>query len=183
MPSSCAALTTRRSASTPRRWPSARGKPRDAAQRPFPSMMIATCRGASDLSDPCVAWAAAFDIARSLNGQDFLFLRRQQLIDFNNRPVGGLLHVGSQTLLIVLGNLVILLELLDDVETVATHMSHRDLGGLGVFMRDLDEFLAPLLVQLWNAQAKHLPFGRGRQAEIGIDDRLFHRLDHRLVPN
>ncbi len=42
MPSSPAARTVRRNASTPRRWPSPRGRPRAAAQRPLPSMMMAT---------------------------------------------------------------------------------------------------------------------------------------------
>ena len=47
MPRSPAARTVLRKASTPRRWPSTRGKPRAAAQRPLPSMMMATCRGIS----------------------------------------------------------------------------------------------------------------------------------------
>jgi hypothetical protein len=47
MPRSIAARTVLRSASTPRRWPSTRGRPRAAAQRPLPSMMMATCRGMS----------------------------------------------------------------------------------------------------------------------------------------
>jgi hypothetical protein len=42
MPISPTARTARRNASTPRRWPSLRGRPRSAAQRPLPSMMIAT---------------------------------------------------------------------------------------------------------------------------------------------
>ncbi len=42
MPISAAARTVRRTASTPRRWPSTRGRPRAAAQRPLPSMMMAT---------------------------------------------------------------------------------------------------------------------------------------------
>jgi hypothetical protein len=42
MPSSSAARTVLRTASTPRRWPSPRGSPRCAAQRPLPSMMMAT---------------------------------------------------------------------------------------------------------------------------------------------
>src|SRR5512140_3887398 len=128
MPSSCAARTTRRNASTPRRWPSARGRPRAAAQRPLPSMMIATCEGPSVRSGPSVAGAAAFDIGqsqqafssdvktrqkrRALDGEDFLFLGRQQLIDFRDDSVGGLLHFVGQALLIVLGNLVILLHFL-----------------------------------------------------------------------
>src|ERR1700693_5544249 len=118
MPSSCAARTTRRSASTPRRWPSARGRPRAAAQRPLPSMMTATCEGPSVRSDPSVAGAAAFDISQSqaaflsavdtgsreenaskqkggaLDGEDFFFLGRQQLIDLRNDSVGRLLHIG-----------------------------------------------------------------------------------------
>src|SRR5689334_11616109 len=50
MPSSPAARTVRRSASTPRRWPSTRGSPCWAAQRPLPSMMMATCRSAPNPS-------------------------------------------------------------------------------------------------------------------------------------
>jgi len=62
-------------------------------------------------------------------------------------------------------------------------VTRGDLGGFRVFVRDLDQFLAPLLVELGDAQAQHLAFGRGRQAEIGIHDRLLYRLDHRLVPD
>src|SRR5450759_4341955 len=92
-----------------------------AAQRPFPSMMIATCKGPSVRSGPSVAGAAAFDIDQSLslNGEDFLFLGRKQLIDFRNRPVGCLLHVSGQTFLIVFGNLVIFLQFLDRIEAIA----------------------------------------------------------------
>ena len=68
MPRSPAARTVRRNASTPRRWPSTRGRPRAAAQRPLPSMMMATCRGTSKPSLPagsgCVAWS--LDRAASL---------------------------------------------------------------------------------------------------------------------
>jgi hypothetical protein len=44
-PRSFAARTTVRTASTPLRWPSARGSPRRVAQRPLPSMMMATWPG------------------------------------------------------------------------------------------------------------------------------------------
>ena len=36
------------------------------------------------------------------NGEDFLFLRRKQLIDFRNRSVGRLLHIIGEPFLIVL---------------------------------------------------------------------------------
>src|SRR5580698_5047236 len=183
MPSSWVARTTRRNASTPRLWPSARSKPRAAAQRPLPSMMMATCNGASDRSVPSVAGAAAFDINRSLNREDFFFLGRQQLIDFRNRSVGRLLHVGGQAFLIVLGNLVVLLEVLHRIEAIAADVPDRDLGGFRVFVRDFDELLAAVFVEFWNSQAQHLAFGGGTQTQVGIDDRLLHGLDHRAVPD
>src|SRR3972149_3570084 len=39
------ASSTRRRLSTPARWPAKRGSPRWRAQRPFPSMIMATCLG------------------------------------------------------------------------------------------------------------------------------------------
>ena len=47
IPSSIAARTVRRTASTPIWCPAERGSPRLSAQRPLPSMMIATWRGTS----------------------------------------------------------------------------------------------------------------------------------------
>src|SRR4029077_972368 len=44
-PSSGAASTVRRTASTPARWPATRGRPRRPAQRPLPSITMATCSG------------------------------------------------------------------------------------------------------------------------------------------
>src|SRR5215213_8439959 len=170
MPSSLAARTTPRSASTPRRWPSTRGRPRAAAQRPFPSMMIATCNGPSVRSGPSVAGAAAFGIGQSqgaLNGEDFFFFGRKQLIDFRYRPVGRLLHVGRQTLLIVLGDLVILLQFLDRIEAIAPDMPNGNPCCFRVFVRDFHKLLAALLIELRNSQAKHLSFCGRTQAEIG----------------
>ena len=61
-----AAFTVRFSASTPSRWPTARGRPRCWAQRPLPSMIRATCsapsagtEGSASASDP---GAAAADV-------------------------------------------------------------------------------------------------------------------------
>jgi hypothetical protein len=45
MPKSAALSTVRLSAFTPARWPSDRGSARFLAQRPLPSMMMATWRG------------------------------------------------------------------------------------------------------------------------------------------
>src|SRR5262245_54793174 len=51
MPISRQARVTSRTESAPLRWPSIRGRPRRLAQRPLPSMMMATCRGRSSASD------------------------------------------------------------------------------------------------------------------------------------
>src|SRR3954454_24854327 len=169
MPSSPAARTTRRNESTPRRCPSARGSPRAAAHRPFPSMMIATCNGPSVRSGPSAAGAAAFDIGESqgvLNGENFSFLRRKQLIDFGYGRVSRLLYVGGETLLIVLRDLVILLEILDCIETVTANMPDRDPCRFRVFVRDLYKLLASFFVEFGNPQTKHLSFGGRAQAEV-----------------
>src|SRR4030081_2748736 len=149
MPSSLAARTTRRNASTPRRWPSARGKPRAAAQRPFPSMITATCKGPSVRSGPSVA-GAAFDIQESLDGEDFLFLGRKQVIDLRDRPVGRPLHIVGQTFLIILGNLMILLKFLDRIEAIAADMPDRDARGFGIFVRDFHQLLAAFFIEFGN---------------------------------
>src|SRR6202035_4758327 len=126
MPRSPAARTVRRNASTPRRWPSTRGNPRCAAQRPLPSMMMATCRGApkpslsvgaASLSDipSCLALRAvprpgvgliALVVAdpprRALDRHDLFFFVRERLIDLGDHGVGRFLHVSSLPLAVVL---------------------------------------------------------------------------------
>src|SRR2546428_7938308 len=54
MPRPGAASTTRRTAFAPARWPAGRGKPRRVAQRPLPSMIIATCMPSLDCKVLCI---------------------------------------------------------------------------------------------------------------------------------
>ena len=161
MPRSPAARTVRRNASTPRRWPSPRGKPRAAAQRPLPSMMMATWRGTSKEPPPGRPMAAR----RSL--LDRAGVAQTVMISFSlaasslstSAIVSSVAFCTSLglTLVVVLADLVLLLQLLEEVEAVAAHVAHRDPRGLGVFVRDLDELLAPLLVELGNAQLISCP--------------------------
>ena len=164
MPSSPAARTVRRNASTPRRWPSTRGRPRAAAQRPLPSMMMATWRGAlearvggcrsaiagrlgaSRFSESCrsVADAQTVMISFSLAASDWSISAIVWSVAFCTSS--------AMRLLIVLADLAVLLQLLEQVEAVAADVAHRDARGLGVFVRDLDQFLAALLVELGDAQ-------------------------------
>ncbi len=66
---------------------------------------------------------------------------------------------------------VILFQLLQHVEAIAAHMAHGDPRRLGIFVRDLDQFLAALLVQFGNPQAQHLAFGR-RASRPRLDARI-----------
>src|SRR6185437_1867486 len=116
-----AALTVRRSASTPRRWPSSLGSPRLAAQRPLPSMMIATWHGtAAAPSDGEQGWSFTLRPARRLSTtaapsdlHDLVFLGRERGVDLGDNLVRGLLHVAVMAGRIVLGDGLFLLELLD----------------------------------------------------------------------
>src|SRR6266496_3455465 len=172
IPRSPAARTVRRSASTPRRCPSARGSPRAAAQRPLPSMMMATCRGAPKRAVRevgALAWGMSFGpIPCSLDGQDFLFFHRERVIDFGNGLIGRLLDLIGVALVVVLADLVVLLELLEDVEAVPAHVAYRHAGGFGVSMGHFDQLLATLLVELGDAKAQHLALGRRIEPAIAI---------------
>src|ERR1700684_2580084 len=89
-----------------------------------------------------------------LDLHDFLFLSSEGGIDLVNGLIGRLLHFRLLVLFVVLADRVLLPELLKEVEAVAAHVPPPDPRVLAIFVRDLDHFLAPLLVQFWNADAE-----------------------------
>ena len=89
-----------------------------------------------------------------------------------DRLVGGLLHVRLVAFFVVLADRVLLEQALEDVDAVASDVTHGDPGVLGVFVGDLDHFLAPLLVELGDANAKRRTFGGRTEAEVGVADRV-----------
>ena len=97
--------------------------------------------------------------------------------------IGRLLHLIGMALAVVLADGAVLLELLQQVEPVSANVADGDLGLLGIFVRDLDHFLAALLVHLGNAQADDLSLGLRVEAEIGFADRLFDRRHHAAIPD
>src|SRR3984957_3724248 len=90
--------TTRRTTLTLARCPAGRGMPRDRAQRPLPSMMIATCCGESAIECAENAGLAGSDL------HQLLFLLRHGVIDLGHVLVGELLHVLLGAAVIVLGD-------------------------------------------------------------------------------
>src|SRR5436190_15510720 len=80
IPSSIAASTVRRSARVPSRWPSATGRPRDIAQRPLPSRMIATQPTGSGIS------AVRSCLLRRMREKSFIWCRERR--ETRSKPRG-----------------------------------------------------------------------------------------------
>src|SRR2546421_11401058 len=147
-PRSMHALTTSRTASTPRRCPATRGRKRFFAQRPLPSMMIATWRGTEPLSG--IAWV---EETKSVTGAARSFSYRHHVllffgdepVDVGDRLVGEGLDLLLRALVVVLADLVVLEQLLHVRHRVAADVAHRDLRVLALVLHDLRELLAPLL--------------------------------------
>src|SRR5271165_7170813 len=158
MPRSPAARTVRRSASTPRRCPSPRGSPRAAAQRPFPSMMIATCRGTAILPIRAVRSGSRWDmLLQTSHSENFLLFCCQHPVHLGDCFIGSLLHLLAGSLPVVLADLVVVFELLEHIEAVAPHVTDGYPGSLGIFVRNLHQLPAAFLIELGNTQPHHLP--------------------------
>src|SRR6266540_1807025 len=168
-PRSIAASTVRRSARVPARCPSATGSSRLAAQRPFPSMMIATDRATSSRAPSATATGSG--ARRALDLEDLRFLALEQLVDLLRVLVGQLLDALLGAVLLVLPDLTLVHELLEVVHDVAADVSDGHAPFLGHPAHDLDELLAPLLGELRNREPDQLAVVGRRQAKVGLLDR------------
>src|SRR5579862_5793571 len=124
-------MMVRRTDSAPRRCPATRGRPRAVAQRPLPSMMIATWLGGVPPSPGTARDCGTSDM------QDVFFLRRQGVVDHFDLIVGQLLNFGTALAVLVLGDLVALFQILERFHAVAPDVAHRDAGVLGKLVRKL----------------------------------------------
>src|SRR5215470_2140692 len=208
MPSSIAARTVRRTASTPRRCPSDRGRPRSLAQRPLPSIMMATCRGTSVLAcqidllfcsfmdqasyPPPGTGSAGFAshpvaVGRCTGQPSYLldlgFLAGQRLVDLLDELIGQILYFARILVMVVLAHLSILVEALQQLHAVTAHVAHSNAGMLRILMGDLDEFLAPLGGQRRNRQPDERTGNHRIEAEVGFPNGLFHGAHLATVPN
>src|SRR5688572_33018329 len=117
----------RRSASAPSRWPAARGRPRALAQRPLPSMMMATWRGTAPPSGASAApILAAVEIGWLTSDlHDLFFLGGERVVDLLHVVVGQLLHFIVQLAVLVLGDLAVLFLLLQRFHAIAADVADR----------------------------------------------------------
>src|SRR5262245_315215 len=180
-PSVAAAVTTRRAALTPSRCPAIRGSPRRVAQRPFPSMITATCSGsgcARMAARSLAAWGSgvgaaprdrseAMDAPIGLDAQDFPFLLLQELVNPGDEAIGRLLDLFVPAALLVLRRLAISGQLLELVVGVAATLANGHPPLFRHLAHGLGELLAALLGQRRNHQANHLAVVHGGDPEIG----------------
>src|SRR5262245_29060421 len=109
MPRATHPLTASRTDSRPARCPISRGTPRARAQRPFPSMMIAMCRGRLPRALSCSGVSvrvdngppSPIDVGSDLH--DFRGLLLEQLVEQGDVSVGELLHVAGEALGFIFG--------------------------------------------------------------------------------
>src|SRR5512139_2370244 len=103
----------------PARWPAMRGSPRLAAQRPLPSMMMATCRGERAGSNSPRSACARLPRKKSrreesdgdtpLDLHDLRLFALYRLIDLLDVRIRELLDLGLSTVQIILADLGVFL--------------------------------------------------------------------------
>src|SRR5881275_12100 len=200
MPRSIADSTTGRSARDPARWPSATETSFSAAQRPFPSMMIATARATSGRCSSGVTSVPVMEVTSgptsntcrllagdhaarcgSLDLHHLRFLVLQELVDVLRVLVGQLLDAALGPVLVVGSDLALVDELLQVPHRIAPDLAHGDPVVFRHIADDLDELLPPLFGELRDRQPDHLAVVRRGQAEVGLLDSLLDRLDRARV--
>src|ERR1700688_357793 len=183
------ASITGRIARTPARWPATRGRWRWRAQRPFPSMMMPTCRGRSALAGGGIAagtggrcivglWVRTprrrrpFRRGSRSDLEDLSLLPLDGVVDPGDELIGDLLHIDELGGDLVLADVAVLLDAAQMVDLVAADVAHGDARLLGLAMNHLDEVLAALLGELRDGDPDHLAVVARVQPEVALLDRL-----------
>src|SRR5437763_4937961 len=104
----------RRMFSVPARCPISRGSPLERAQRPLPSIMMATCCGLGSSG----GWVCAM-----LHFQDFGFLRVSGTLGLASVLVHQVVQLLRGALVLVLGDHLLVFHLLEVVQSVAPHVA------------------------------------------------------------
>src|SRR4051794_8059724 len=189
IPRSTASRKRALTVSAPASCPSSTGNPRCWAQRPLPSVMMATyvaLIGRPRPGEPpsgrlLPAKRARRARLRRSHFEDLGFLAPQQGLELLDLVVGQLLQRLFRAVLVVGARLAGVAQLLEVVHDVAADVAQRDLALLGEPAHDLDELLAPLLGQLREDEPDERAVVVRREAEVGLHDRAFDRLDRALV--
>src|SRR5205814_733627 len=155
------------------------------AQRPFPSMMIATWRGSvSGPSGTFFAIISSLDSGpRASDLHDLVLLILERVVNVVDMGVRHLLQFLAQPAVIILADLMVLFALFQELHAVPADVTYGNPALLGIFMRKLDQFLAPLLIQFWDGYAQQLSVNLRIETKTSIPDGLVHSLDQALIPD
>src|SRR5262249_28031499 len=103
-----------------------------------------------------------------LHRQDLLLLRLEQFVDFLDLSVGELLRFFEAATLVVLGNRLVLIELLEPVVALVPVAADLDARLLRHVVRLLRQVLPAILGQRGNRDPHELPVGLRVQAQLGL---------------
>src|SRR5919198_6038758 len=130
----------------PRRCPARRGRRRRWAQRPLPSMMMATCRGTATRGAGARIW-----LALSISDRhDLLLLVRPHRLELRNDPVGDLLEPLLRPLDLVGRGRLLLLQCAQLVVHVAAAITDRHFVLFDHLVNLPGQLFTPLLGQRRN---------------------------------
>src|SRR2546425_9621142 len=173
-PASIATSTTSRTAFMPARCPKGRGRLRSRAQRPLPSMMIATWRGTGPLKRICASRSSA-----TLDLHDLGLFGLDRRIHELEVVVVHLLHVLLGVFLLVFRDV---LGLLDPADRLGARVADRDAALLREFVHHLHQLAAALLGERRNGNANDGAVVRRREPEVRGEQGPLGRLEQGFVP-
>ena len=157
-----------------RLWPATRGRKRCFAQRPLPSMMMATWRGTSPCVGNRLGRAGDSRVIRPPSAR-LLFAASSLSISAMCRSVSfctsSCARRSSSS-----DDLLLLEQLLQVLVGVAAQVAHGDPRVLGLVLHHLGQLLAALFGQRRHRHADQVALRRRVQAQVGLADRLLDRL-------
>ena len=153
-----------------------RGRPRPGAHRPFPSMMM------PDMGRKPGGRSPEGSIGSGIRLPGFPSLFRPAAVDVLDVLVRELLDLVHAPLGVVLGDLGVLLHLLQLLVGVPPHVADGDPALLGHVLGHLDQLLAPLLGERRDVDADDLAVVARVHRELGLLDGLLDLGQHRAVP-
>src|SRR5919197_6778063 len=169
MPNSAASRRRAFTVSAPALCPSTTGSPRRWAQRPLPSVMMATYRAARPSPPTCS------DL------EDLGFLALEQAVELGDARVGELLQLDLGAMLVVGADVAAVPQFAQVVHHVTPDVPDGHAPLLGDVADHLHELPAALLVELGDREPDELAVVVRREPDVGLHDRLLDGLDRRGV--
>src|SRR5581483_6034218 len=175
MPNSTLAFKMRRMFSTPCRCPIRRGSPRACAQRPFPSMMMATWVGTC--SSVVAASRRSKVIAINSHFHYFFFFFLAHRVGFFYVLVGQFLKNFLAAKQVVFGNEFFGFEFFEVFESLMPNIADGNMRFFGALFDELGHFAAAFFGQGRERKADQFAVVIRRETEFGSENGFFDRFE------